>query len=125
MSSRRVIPLKSIKSKREHETEQLLAQSKKERKGDAPKPKKRRGRPVGSKNHPKVHPTDSRYLTVDQFCEQLRISRTTYQRHLPYMRVIKFGGRVLIPTEEVERYVQSFAREPLSGQSPSEGRAAP
>lgn len=58
------------------------------------------------------HPADRRYLSIRQLGERFGCSPATVFRHLPKMRVIKFGRRTLIPTEEADAYAASLMREP-------------
>ncbi len=50
--------------------------------------------------------------TVPQFAQSVGVSLATLYRHLPKMRVIKFGKRTLIPEEEKQRYLEACVREP-------------
>jgi excisionase family DNA binding protein len=50
----------------------------------------------------------SDYMTVEEFCEKFGISRKTWATHRPYLKVIRFGNRILIKREEVDRYVDSL-----------------
>ena len=81
---------------------------------------RKRGRPLGSKNTPRERPSGAP-LTIADFCQKYSISRATLYRHLPNLRLIRFGRRVLIPENEADRYVASLVHEP-SAQRPPEAR---
>lgn len=46
-----------------------------------------------------------RFLTIKEFCEETRISRTTLHRHMKSGLVshTKIGGRVLIPASFIDK----------------------
>jgi excisionase family DNA binding protein len=52
--------------------------------------------------------TNKRFLTIKEFCEQGRISRTTLYRHIKSGRIphIKLGGRVLISSQIIDSMVK-------------------
>jgi excisionase family DNA binding protein len=52
---------------------------------------------------------------VNPFCQRLGISRATLYKYvkLGKIRVIKIGGRTLVPAEEVQRLLSGAQNEPL------------
>jgi excisionase family DNA binding protein len=62
------------------------------------------------------------YMTVEEFCEQFGIARRTWPTHRPYLKVIRFGNRILIPREEVSRYVDSLTRPAAKEGGPRRAR---
>jgi hypothetical protein len=54
------------------------------------------------------------YLTVHDLCRRLKISPATAHRHLPKMRTVRFGRRVLIRVEDADAYAASLIREPAA-----------
>lgn len=69
--------------------------------------KRPRGRP---RKAPLERPAEPLYLTLDEFCVLIRVSRRTWQRHKPYLRTIKLGNRTLVARTEAERYIESLTQ---------------
>jgi excisionase family DNA binding protein len=66
--------------------------------------------------------SQARALTVDEFCHQYRIGRTTFylQVRLGHLRVRKIGKRSLIATEDAEAWFRTLdVAEPASPASAS------
>ena len=55
-----------------------------------------------------------RFLTIKEFCEETRISRTTLHRHMKNGLVShsKIGGRVLIPSSIIDKLAAQSGEGP-------------
>jgi excisionase family DNA binding protein len=70
-------------------------------------PKRSSGRP---RKEPLERPPDPTYLTIEEFCVLVHVSKRTWKRHKPYLRTIRLGNRTLIARTEVERYLDSLSQ---------------
>ncbi len=76
-------------------------------------PKRKVGRPLGSKNKPVDLPVQNKFETIDMYCKRRYISRATYySTHAPRLKLVKFGQRVLIDTEFADQVAERLAITP-------------
>jgi hypothetical protein len=86
---------------------------------NAPTPKRKVGRPVGSKNKPVDLPVQNKYETIKMYCQRRFCSRAAYySTHAPHLKTVKFGNRVLIDTEFADQVAERIARKPAEGATP-------
>ena len=52
--------------------------------------------------------------SISQACAALGVGETVFRANvLPHLRVVRLGGRVLIPVRDLERYVETNTVVPL------------
>jgi excisionase family DNA binding protein len=61
-------------------------------------------------------------LTVKGIAKRLNVSEATAHRHLPRMRIIRFGRLVRARPEDVDAYAASLIREPTQPNPPRNRR---
>ncbi len=48
----------------------------------------------------------NKLLTIEEICAELGIGKTTAYKLAKTMKYVKIGGRILVPENEVEAYVE-------------------
>ena len=48
----------------------------------------------------------NKLLTIEEICAELGIGKTTAYKLVKTMKYVKIGGRILVPENEVEAYVE-------------------
>jgi hypothetical protein len=69
---------------------------------------------------PKQRPEreDPEYLNVSDLAKLFGVAKVTILRHLPNMRTVRFGRRVLVRKADADAYAASLIREPTHPKPP-------
>jgi hypothetical protein len=73
---------------------------------------------------PKQRPEreDPEYLNVADLAKLFGVAKVTILRHLPNMRTVRFGRRVLVRKADADAYATSLIREPTQPKPPRSRR---
>ena len=67
---------------------------------------------VRRKAKPRAERDDPDYLNIADLAKLFGVAQVTIHRHLPKMRTVRFGRRVLVRREDADAYAKGLIREP-------------